>query len=480
MSLLALQRDFQRHLVDAPGQIDRWIAVPAPGLAIYHNAYRAQLVECLAETYAQTHAWLGGEAFLAAMREHIERTAPSGWTLGAYGDGFAQTLATLYPDDPEIAELATLEWLLSRAFEASDADAMPPGAIAGIDWDKAVLGFAPSMQTASARTNAGAIWSALVAGAAPPAAAPLDEARDDAGLAAELHAMFPHDRAGRTSRDRASRGGRRLCRSLRHVGRGAGRGARIDAGRADARAVVRRWIDRRGLHEGNIMRLIAPLSLCLLLATSASAAPSAERQVVVELYQSQGCSSCPPADAVLNALAARSDVIALNFAVTYWDQLGWKDTFAKPAFTARQWDYARSGGRANVSTPQMIVGGRTAIVGSRPAEVDAVVARARAGQTGPAILVSGSTIVIPAGKPAVAATLWLVRYDPRTIQVAIRAGENGGRTIPHRNIVRDLAPLGTWSGGAKRFNLPATVPGMRTALILQAGRGGAIISARGV
>lgn len=178
------------------------------------------------------------------------------------------------------------------------------------------------------------------------------------------------------------------------------------------------------------MRMIASLSLCVFLTASASATPPEVKPVVVELYQSQGCSSCPPADAVPNALAARSDVIALNFAVTYWDQLGWKDTFAKPAYTARQWDYARSGGRGNVSTPQMIVGGRTAIVGSHPAEVDAVIARARASQTGPAILVSGTTIAIPAGKAPVPAILWLVRYDPRTIQVAIRAGENGGRTIP--------------------------------------------------
>lgn len=224
--------------------------------------------------------------------------------------------------------------------------------------------------------------------------------------------------------------------------------------------------------------MIASLSLYVLLTASASATPPASKPVVVELYQSQGCSSCPPADAVLNALAARSDVIALNFAVTYWDQLGWKDTFAKPAYTARQWDYARSGGRGNVSTPQMIVGGRTAIVGSRVAEVDAVITRARAEQSGPAILVNGSIVGIPAGKASVPATLWLVRYDPRTIQVAIRAGENGGRTIPHRNIVRDLVALGTWNGVAKRFTLPTAVPGMETALILQAGRGGPIIAAR--
>ena len=226
------------------------------------------------------------------------------------------------------------------------------------------------------------------------------------------------------------------------------------------------------------MRLIASLSLCVILGASASATPPVGEPVVVELYQSQGCSSCPPADAVLNALASRGDVIALNFAVTYWDRLGWKDTFAKPAYTARQWDYARAGGRSNVSTPQMIVGGRTAIVGSRPAEVDMVIARTRAQQSGPAILVNGTTIGIPTGKAAAPATLWLVRYDPRTIQVAIRAGENGGRTIPHRNVVRDLVPLGTWNGAAKRFTLPAPLPGMKTALILQAGRGGPIIAAR--
>jgi hypothetical protein len=225
------------------------------------------------------------------------------------------------------------------------------------------------------------------------------------------------------------------------------------------------------------MRLIALSTLCILLASSSTAAPAPTTPVVVELYQSQGCSSCPPADFVLNALASRPDVIALNFAVTYWDQLGWKDTFAKPAYTARQWDYAHSGGRGNVSTPQMIINGRTAIVGGRLSEVDSVIARARGGLTGPALQIKGSTVAIPARKIAVPATLWLVRYDPHTIQVAIRAGENGGRTIPHRNIVRDLVSLGTWDGKAKQFSLPTPTVGTSTALLLQAGRGGPIIAA---
>lgn len=170
-----MQRDFHRHLVDVSGGIDDWVGGAAPGLAVYHNAYRAQLIDCLAETYKQTHAWLGGEAFLAAMREHIEANAPSGWTLGAYGEGFARTLAALYPDDPEVAELALLEWLLSRAFESGDAEALPPGAIGGIDWDDAVLVFVPGLRTVPVLTNAGAIWSALAAGEMPPTVAFLPE-----------------------------------------------------------------------------------------------------------------------------------------------------------------------------------------------------------------------------------------------------------------------------------------------------------------
>jgi hypothetical protein len=239
-----------------------------------------------------------------------------------------------------------------------------------------------------------------------------------------------------------------------------------------------RRIDPSNSKKENAMRLIAFFSICGLLTASASTAVATPtKPVVVELYQSQGCSSCPPADAVLNGLAGRQDVIALNFAVTYWDQLGWKDTFAKPAYTARQWDYARSSGRGNVSTPQMIVNGRTAVVGSRQTEVEATIARARAELTGPALSTDGASVAIPAGRSTIPATLWLVRYDPRTIQVAIRAGENGGRTIPHRNIVRDLIPLGTWNGAAKRFALPPSANGMSTALILQAGRGGPIIAA---
>lgn len=195
---------------------------------------------------------------------------------------------------------------------------------------------------------------------------------------------------------------------------------------------------------------------------------------VIELYQSQGCSSCPPADAVVNKIADRKDVIALSFAVTYWDDLGWKDSFGSPAFTARQWDYAHAAGRGSVATPQVIVNGKEPVLGSREGELNQAIAR-NAVKDGPAITRTGNQVTVGAGNGN--ATVWVVRYDPRTINVAIRAGENGGRTIPHRNIVKQLVNVGSWQGKSASFTLPAAAPGLETAVLVQKGKGGAIISA---
>ena len=208
-------------------------------------------------------------------------------------------------------------------------------------------------------------------------------------------------------------------------------------------------------------------------------AADADHPVVIELFQSQGCSSCPPANANLNALAARPDVLALSFAVTYWDRLGWKDTFADPAFTARQWDYSKAGGRTNVSTPQMIVNGHGVLVGGRRDQIDQFIKRYDRGVSGPAIAVAGNQVAIGKAATARPATVWLVRYDPRVHNVPIRAGENGGRTLPHRNIVRGLQPLGTWTGAVKSFHIPLSPnPAYRSAVFVQQGRGGPIIAAR--
>ena len=116
-------------------------------------------------------------------------------------------------------------------------------------------------------------------------------------------------------------------------------------------------------------------ALALAGVRQAASAADALHPAVVELYRSQGCSSCPPADLVLNALADRPDVLALSFAVTYWDQLGWKDTFAQPGFTRRQLDYAREGGRGEVATPQVVINGRGVVTGNQRADVDAAIQR---------------------------------------------------------------------------------------------------------
>lgn len=222
--------------------------------------------------------------------------------------------------------------------------------------------------------------------------------------------------------------------------------------------------------------LIALFAMVGACAAPSSAAADAANPAVVELYQSQGCSSCPPADAVLNALADRPDILALSFAVTYWDQLGWKDTFASPAFTRRQWDYAHAGGRSFVATPQMVVNGRGAVTGNDRTQVDEAIRRFARPATGPAIARDGAAASISRGKGK--AVVWLVRYDPRTIAVPIRAGENGGRTIAHRNIVRQLVRLGQWTGAAARFAIPAAPAGLSSAVLIQEGAGGPIVAAR--
>ena len=225
--------------------------------------------------------------------------------------------------------------------------------------------------------------------------------------------------------------------------------------------------------------LLPALALAACAVPAIGADPA--HPTVVELFQSQGCSSCPPANANLLAIAGRSDLLALSFQVTYWDRLGWKDSFAQPAFTQRQWDYARAGHRGEVATPQMIINGRGVLNGGNRPQLEAFLARHDRGATGPAITGMGRRVTIGAAPANGAAMVWLVRYDPRTVDVAIRAGENGGRTLPHRNVVRVLELLGVWRGDAIGFAVPASAdPAWRTAVLVQAGRGGPIIAARAI
>jgi hypothetical protein len=177
MSLLAMQREFRGWLcADDETIAQRSRRNAMAGLRAYQNNYRAQLVGCLEESFGQTRAWIGGEAFHAAIVTHIDRVPPSSWTLDAYGRDFPATLAALYPDHPEVGELAWIDWALGEAFVGPDSPAIDATAAAHVDWDDAILHFTPTLDYRTSTTNAPALWAALAAGQMPPPAMTLPEA----------------------------------------------------------------------------------------------------------------------------------------------------------------------------------------------------------------------------------------------------------------------------------------------------------------
>jgi hypothetical protein len=180
MNLHAMQRDFRRWLTKADASAAHRLAgTGRDGLDVYQNNYRVQLVGCLETTYPHLRTFIGDAAFHHAAVHHVTRHPPRAWTLDAYGAGFEQTLRALWPDNPDLHELAWLEWALATAFVARDTAPLDPARLAAVDWDRARLGFTPSLQLARLTTNAADIWSALEAGAvgldAAPAAALLPE-----------------------------------------------------------------------------------------------------------------------------------------------------------------------------------------------------------------------------------------------------------------------------------------------------------------
>ena len=178
MTLAQMQSGFRAWLVDGNDQALRSLARHAgAGLDVYQNNYRGQLVGCLESSFPQVHAWLGDEAFLQAAIAHIDRCPPHAWTLDVYGSDFATTLEIMYPDNPDLHELAWIEHAVSDAFVATDAAPLPLDALASIDWSTARIQLAPSLRTHVATTNAEAIWSALCAQRTPPESEMLPEAR---------------------------------------------------------------------------------------------------------------------------------------------------------------------------------------------------------------------------------------------------------------------------------------------------------------
>ncbi|MCQ0989561.1 DUF1223 domain-containing protein [Jiella marina] len=210
----------------------------------------------------------------------------------------------------------------------------------------------------------------------------------------------------------------------------------------------------------------------LIVALTFLAAPSkAETRHVVELFTSQGCSSCPPADAVLEDLASRPDVLALGFHVDYWDRLGWKDTLGDPAYSARQRAYAVRRGDGRVYTPQAVVDGGGHTVGSSPGAISRLMGSPLAVD----IRIDAKAGTVAVGKGRGSGTLWRVDFT-RSSDVAIHRGENRGRTVSYAHAVRGMTALGRWDGRAARFDLGrcgAAKGADDCAVILQAGSPGA-------
>jgi hypothetical protein len=181
----------------------------------------------------------------------------------------------------------------------------------------------------------------------------------------------------------------------------------------------------------------------------ASGAAQAEEPVVVELFTSQGCSSCPPADRLLSELAARGDVIPLALHVDYWDYLGWRDEMADPDFTARQKRYAQRADTRTIYTPQIIVGGQKTVVGFRPMEIAQAIEAQRASASPISVRVvrRGEQVAVTLSpeRDIGEVTVHLVRYRPE-VTVDIHRGENAGRTITYSNVVTAWESIGRWSG----------------------------------
>ncbi|SEN02582.1 hypothetical protein SAMN05216227_100686 [Pseudorhodobacter antarcticus] len=215
-------------------------------------------------------------------------------------------------------------------------------------------------------------------------------------------------------------------------------------------------------------------------------APTAQAQstnaVVVELFTSQGCSSCPPADAILGKLSADDRVIALSLHVDYWDYLGWKDKFASPQFTARQKEYAHHARDKMVFTPQIVVQGQARVVGNRGAEVEAAIQEqlGQVRQTGLRLTRQGGAVLIEAPALGVVAPVrvQLVRFSPAE-KVLIERGENAGKTITYHNVVTSWEVLEMWNG-ASPLALVAPAPGPAPLVVILQADGPADIFAAAV
>ena len=212
-------------------------------------------------------------------------------------------------------------------------------------------------------------------------------------------------------------------------------------------------------------------------------------KAVIELFTSQGCSSCPNADALLGRLVKRDDVLALSMPVDYWDYLGWKDTLASPKFSERQRAYGKARGDGKIYTPQAVVNGIAHVNGADESQIGRLIDTTAKTLAASRVLIQMSqdkdklvveTSAAPSGTAAKEATLWLAVIT-KSVTVPIARGENQGKTITYNNVVRELIPIGMWNGKAMTVQLDRQSfmrPGTdRCAVLLQQGHAGPIIGA---
>jgi hypothetical protein len=247
----------------------------------------------------------------------------------------------------------------------------------------------------------------------------------------------------------------------------------------------------RGLQHIAIMNDMRVISRRNALALGVGAAAFAVSSPVragtgfalVELFTSQGCSSCPPADAYMEELRHEKGVLALSYNVDYWDYLGWRDTLAAPEHSQRQYDYAKSRGDMDVYTPQAIVNGGNHFIGADRKKIAPAITTAQAASaswTPVTIAEKGSeiSVSIAAGKAPPEATVWFMAVAP-SVKVKIDRGENSGKEIVYSNVVRKLLPMGMWDGADTKLTFKKdsvlTKDSKACVAIVQEGKAGRIL-----
>ena len=226
------------------------------------------------------------------------------------------------------------------------------------------------------------------------------------------------------------------------------------------------------------MRRLA-LNLTIGILAAIPGGVFARRPVLVELFTAQGCASCSKSNILIGETADRPGVVALTWSVDYWDYLGWKDSFARPEFTDRQRRYEQRFHLRDVYTPQVVIDGQTQISGDKPAMIDSLIDKARRdrGRAPDMKWLAKGRVAIGSGPPPPGgADVWFVRFDPRDQTIEVKAGDNRGARVSHRNVVRQLVRLGRWNGRPLVFaEPPAQEDGLMSLVLVQKAHAGAIL-----